>query len=209
MENIAACLERLLVQDWTDFTLLVLNDGSDDGTDQAVATVAVRDPRVELLHGSPIEPGWAGKVWACRQLGDEALRRGADWLLFLDADTRAQPGLVGAAVTLARTTRAGMVSTFPYQTTGSFWEETALPMLHFLIITFLPVRRGIESPLPQLVARLRAVRVVLSRRLSCDRRPREHPEIVPRRPPACSACQGIGTVCAPVRRISLDLMSHV
>ena len=45
-----------------------------------------------------------------------------------------------------------MVSTFPYQTTGTFWERVVLPMLHFLIMTFLPVRMVWESKFPQLVA---------------------------------------------------------
>src|SRR5579862_1615116 len=150
--NIAACLERVLAQDMGKFTLLVLDDGSEDGTDKVVAGIAARDSRVELLRGRTIEPGWAGKVWACSQLGEEALSRGANWLLFLDADTRAQPALFGAALAYAQSTGAGMVSTFPYQATGSFWEQVALPMLHFLIITFLPVRMVWTSPLPQLVA---------------------------------------------------------
>jgi chlorobactene glucosyltransferase len=150
--NIAPCLEGLLSQEWPHFALLVLDDGSTDGTDRIVAEIAARDPRVSLLRGRPIEPGWAGKVWACQQLGNAALERGANWLLFLDADTRAQPGLIGASLAHAQATGAGMVSTFPYQTTGSFWERVALPMLHFLIVTFLPVRMVWESPFPQLVA---------------------------------------------------------
>lgn len=150
--NIADCLQGLLAQEWGEFTLLVLDDGSDDGTDRIVEEIARRDKRVSLLRGEPIAPGWAGKVWACRQLGEAALAVGADWLLFLDADTRAQPPLIGAALAYAQTTRADMVSTFPYQVVGSFWERVVLPNLMFLITTFLPVRMVWESPLPQIVA---------------------------------------------------------
>jgi chlorobactene glucosyltransferase len=151
-ENIEDCLNGLLAQTWDRFTLLVLDDGSDDGTDKIIAEVAARDGRVQPLNGRAIEPGWAGKVWACRQLGEAALEQGADWLLFLDADTRAQPELVGAALAYAQETNAGMVSTFPYQVTSTFWERVVLPMLHFLIVTFLPVRLVWELPFPQLVA---------------------------------------------------------
>lgn len=150
--NIRECVEGLLAQEWRQFTLLVLDDSSDDGTDTIVEAMAARDSRVRLLHGKPIESGWAGKVWACTQLGEAALAQGADWLLFLDADTRSQPGLLGTALAHAQTTNAGMVSTFPYQVTGTFWERVVLPNLHFLIITFLPVRMVWESPFPQLVA---------------------------------------------------------
>jgi chlorobactene glucosyltransferase len=151
-ENIAECLQGLLSQSWGQFTLLVLDDGSEDGTDRIVAEIAGRDERVQLLRGREIEPGWAGKVWACRQLGEAALAEGADWLLFLDADTRAQPELIGAALAYAQGAGAGMVSTFPYQVTETFGERVVLPMLHFLITTFLPVRLVWEMPLPQLVA---------------------------------------------------------
>ena len=150
--NIGACLRELLAQDYRAFTLLVLDDASTDGTGEIIAEIVGRDARVQLLRGKPIEAGWAGKVWACSQLGAEALNRGADWLLFLDADTRAKPPLVGAALQLAQETNAGMVSAFPYQIAGSFWERVTLPMLQFLIITFLPVRMVWESPFKQLVA---------------------------------------------------------
>lgn len=156
--NIGDCLRGLLAVgeaaelNKQAFTLLVLDDGSDDGTDAIVADIANQDKRVHLLRGKPIEPGWAGKVWACRQLGEAALAQGADWLLFLDADTRARPELLPASLAHAQATNAGMVSTFPYQTTGTFWERVVLPMLHFLIITFLPVRMVWESKFPQLVA---------------------------------------------------------
>ena len=148
----AGCLPRLKTVGCRRLPLLVLDDGSDDGTDAIVADIAACDGRVELMRGRAIEAGWAGKVWACSQLGEEALRRGADWLLFLDADTRARPELLPASLAYAQTANAGMVSTFPYQVTGTFWERVVLPMPHFLILTFLPIRMVWESKFPQLVA---------------------------------------------------------
>ena len=151
-ENIAECIEGWLQQKGVTLQLWVLDDGSTDGTDRIVSEIAARDPRVCLLRGEPKPVGWAGKVWACRQLGDAVSTEGAPWLLFVDADTRALPGLASAALCHAQTTTADMVSTFPYQITGTFPERVALPMLHFLIMTFLPVRMVWEAPFPQLVA---------------------------------------------------------
>lgn len=151
-ENIAECVEGWLRQEGVNLRVFVLDDGSTDGTDRLVEEIAAQDARVRLLRGEPKPPGWAGKVWACRQLGDVASAEGADWLLFVDADTRARPGLATAALYHAQTTDADMVSTFPYQVTGSFPERVVLPMLHFLIMTFLPVRMVWESSFPQLVA---------------------------------------------------------
>ena len=151
-ENIADCMEGWLEQEGVTLRLLVLDDGSTDGTDRIVAEIAARDDRVCLLRGETKPPSWAGKVWACRQLGDAALAEGADWLLFVDADTRARPGLATVALHHAQITGADMVSTFPYQITGTLSERIVLPMLQFLIVTFLPVRMVWESPFPQLVA---------------------------------------------------------
>jgi len=52
----------------------------------------------------------------------------------------------------AQQTNAAMVSTFPYQIVGTFWERVTLPMLQFLITTFLPVRLVWELPFSGLVA---------------------------------------------------------
>ena len=111
--NIADCLDGLLTQNFADFHLIVLDDASDDGTDAIVREKAQTDSRLRLICGKPIEAGWAGKVWACKQLGEAAISEGADWLLFLDADTRAKPDLVGALLAHAQQTDAAMVSTYP------------------------------------------------------------------------------------------------
>ena len=151
-ENIADCLDGLLQQNFADFHLLVLDDASDDGTDTIINEKVKGDSRLRLICGKPIEAGWAGKVWACKQLGEAALAEGAEWLLFLDADTRAKPDFIGSLLAHAQDTNAGMVSTFPYQTVGSFWERVALPMLQFLITTFLPVRLIWKLPFANLCA---------------------------------------------------------
>ena len=150
--NIEDCLKGLLNQTHSVFTLIVLDDSSEDGTDEIVLRVAAQNSRVQLIRGKPIEPGWAGKVWACSQLGEEALKQNADWLFFLDADTRAEPGLLQISLAHAQETGADMVSSFPFQVTGSFWERVVLTNLHFLITTFLPIRMIWESPIPAIVA---------------------------------------------------------
>ena len=151
-DNIGDCLAGLTSQTWREFTVLVLDDDSNDGTAEIVTEIAAQDERVSILRGQPIPVGWAGKVWACSQLAEAAQRQEADWLLFLDADTRARPELAATLLRHAQDTGAGMVSTFPYQVTGSFWEHVVLPMLHFLILTFLPIRMVWESNYVGLVA---------------------------------------------------------
>lgn len=148
-KNIAACLRGLLAQEYPHFELLVLDDCSEDDTAAIVAEIARSDSRVRLVRGRPIAPGWAGKCHACAQLAEQAQ---GDYILFVDADTRAEPGLVGAAVAIAEETGADLVTAFPRQVVGSFWERVVLPMLQFLIVTLLPIRQVWESPSPALCA---------------------------------------------------------
>ncbi len=147
--NIEECLRGLLNQHYRAFELLVLDDCSEDTTAEIVSRIALEDSRVRLVHGGKIAPGWAGKAYACSQIAN--LSRG-EYILFMDADTQAAPELLGSALAKMESTNADLLSTFPYQITESFWERVVLPMLHFLIITFLPIRQVWESKSPALCA---------------------------------------------------------
>ncbi len=150
--NIETCVRQILQQTYEDFTLIVLDDASTDGTAEIVSRICETDSRLHLVEGKPIQEGWAGKVWACSQLAERAINQQADWLLFLDADVRCESQFVDALLAHAQQNSAGMVSTFPYQITESLSERVVLPMLQFLITTFLPVRMVWESPSPAIVA---------------------------------------------------------
>ncbi|GDX40853.1 glycosyl hydrolase [Armatimonadota bacterium] len=147
--NIKQCVQSILAQVYTNFELLVMDDCSEDATADIVRALAARDGRIRLLKGRPIELGWAGKCHACSQLAGVAQ---GEYLLFMDADTRAEPALVGSAMALIEQTKADMVSAFPYQVTGTFWERVVLPMLQFLITTLLPIHLVWESPSPAFCA---------------------------------------------------------
>jgi GT2 family glycosyltransferase len=75
--SIRAAIESVLRQTWTDFELLVVDDGSTDGT--LAAAAEVEDPRLRLI-ASPRNQGAAG----ARNLG-VAEARGA-WVAFQDSD---------------------------------------------------------------------------------------------------------------------------
>lgn len=148
-ENIEACLSCLLAQTYPNFEIVILDDCSEDKTAEIVARTAEQDSRVRLISGRPITPGWAGKCHACAQLAEAA--EGA-YLLFVDADTRAEPDLLSSAMTVLHASQADMVSTFPFQVVGSFGELVVLPMLQFLITALLPIRQVWEHTSPALCA---------------------------------------------------------
>jgi chlorobactene glucosyltransferase len=69
---IGDCVRSLLAQDYPDFEVLVLDDGSTDGTGDVLAALARTDDRLRVLTGRPLPEGWLGKHWACQQLADAA-----------------------------------------------------------------------------------------------------------------------------------------
>ena len=91
------------LQDEPVHEVLVVDDESGDATAEVAASYGAR-----VLRGAPLPDGWAGKAWALEQ----GLRAATgDWVVFLDADTRPQRGLVAALIEAAA--RADLVSAGP------------------------------------------------------------------------------------------------
>ena len=68
------------------------------GDPRAARSASCRALRV--VRGRPLPAGWAGKAWACWQLGAEHARHG--WLLFVDCDVRLAPDAAARALAAAR-----------------------------------------------------------------------------------------------------------
>jgi len=141
---IEACVRALLAEPVLE--VLVYDDGSTDRT--AAIVRSIPDPRLRLLPGTPLSPGWAGKPRACAALAAEA--RG-DLLLFVDADVRVAPGSIAALCDAARSSGAALLTAVPRQETGSFAEQLIVPLLHLIYFALAPL---------WLVARVRDPRVV-------------------------------------------------
>ncbi len=147
--NIANCLESLRRQDYPDFEILVLDDNSSDNTAAVVKQITAIDPRVKLIDGKPLPPGWAGKPFACHQLASAA--RGS-WLLFTDADTIHAPTMLRSALGYAHDHRLSLLSGFPFQHTVSLSQRIVIPMMYFIILSWFPLwwLQGSAKPKPGL-----------------------------------------------------------
>ncbi len=146
---IAPCARAILASRDVDLELVVLDDGSTDGTDTIVEQLAARDPRVRLVRGRPLPPGWCGKQHACAQLAEAATH---DTWIFLDTDVLLSPDAVRRCVAFLDTSQAALVSGFPQQVTGSFLEWLLLPLIHFVLLGFLPIARSRNDDSPGLAA---------------------------------------------------------
>ena len=133
--SIAAALESVLATTGIDFEVIVLDDASTDRTAAIVAAAAARDPRVHLAHAPALPPGWNGKQHACHVLARLARY---PVLCFLDADVRLTPQTLDRLRTFLQHSNSSLVSGFPLEETGSPLEWLLIPLIHFVLLGFLP-----------------------------------------------------------------------
>ncbi|MFC8044335.1 glycosyltransferase [Nocardia sp. NPDC057353] len=126
--------------------VLILDDASTDGTEEAARRAAGGDPRITVLRSDrEPPPGWTGKAAACARLAELA---DSPVLVFLDADVRLAPGAVAAAVTALRADHLGLLSPWPHQLAGTCYEALLQPLLVWSWGSTLPVRlaeRGLRT----------------------------------------------------------------
>ena len=136
--NIERCVRSLLLQEYAPFELLVLDDGSTDATPELLhALVRESGGHMRVVQGEPLPDGWHGKSWACSQLGQQAK---GELLLFTDADTMHEPDALRRTVAAIEASGADMLSLMPHQELASFWEKLVVPLIHVILMCYLPLR---------------------------------------------------------------------
>jgi chlorobactene glucosyltransferase len=133
--RIGRLLEGLHHQQSRSFHVIVLDDHSDDGTGDVVRAWQPRLADVRMVEGAALPAGWSGKCWACWQASREST---APWLLFLDADTAPQPGLIAALVARAEERCLDLLTIIPLVETKTFWECVLIPPFGALIQIVFP-----------------------------------------------------------------------
>lgn len=150
--HVATTVGSLLSQSGlTDFELLVLDDGSTDGTAAILRALAQVSPRLQVIHGgdSPPPPGWLGKPWACHRLSERAT---GSVLVFADADVMFSTSAVHAAVADLRDSGLAMTSPWPTQLADTWAERLIQPLQVWSWLSTMPVGLAARSTRPSLAA---------------------------------------------------------
>lgn len=147
--NIAAALNSILQSEGVELEVIILDDGSTDHTADIVHKFTA-DPRVRLETAEPLRLGWCGKNFACHQLAALAKH---PLLVFMDADVRvSRPDSLARLAAFMDQSRAALVSGVPHEETRGLTEKLIIPLIHFVLLGFLPLERMRKSSDPRFAA---------------------------------------------------------
>ncbi len=148
-DNIDGCINSILMQHYNNYELIVLDDNSKDMTADIVKSYAEKNAHIKLVTGKALPEGWLGKNWACHQLAAQA---SGEVLIFVDADVRLQENTVNSCLNKMQRRRTDVLSVFPTQLMKSWGEYLIVPLMNWLLLTFLPLRKVYESSNESFVA---------------------------------------------------------
>ena len=132
--NIADAVACVLASRGVEVELVVLDDASTDATPAILAAIA--DPRLRVSHAPALPPGWSGKQHACAALARLARH---ELMVFVDADVRLAPDALSRMAGFMQRHDVGLASGFPRQVTLTWSERLLLPLIHFLLLGYLPM----------------------------------------------------------------------
>jgi hypothetical protein len=97
--EIGKALDSWLAQDYPNLRILVVDDGSTDGTPEILKDRASKHGgRLRVIRNERLPPGWLGKNHALHLASSQTEARAAEWLLFVDADVCAASDLLRRAM---------------------------------------------------------------------------------------------------------------
>jgi len=135
-DNIEKAVRSALASRGVDLEVVVMDDASTDSTAEIVRRIAAEDSRLRLVQAPALPPGWCGKTHACAKLSEHAK---GDFLLFVDADVELSPEAARRMVAQLETTNTDLISSVPRQVTGTLLERTIIPLIHFVLLGYLPL----------------------------------------------------------------------
>jgi len=137
--TIAATLQALLAQDYRGpLAVILVDDGSSDGTGDIARQIAAQDSRLQVIAGTALPAGWSGKLWAV-ETGVQAASAAAPAYIFLtDADTLHGPATLRRLVAHAEAAQRDLVSLMVRLACEGPWERLLTPAFVFFFQMLYP-----------------------------------------------------------------------
>ena len=126
--GIRKCVERILAQDYPNFSVIAVDDRSTDGTGAILDELAREHPhRVKALHipQGGLPDGWLGKCHALH-VGSRAVE--SEWLFFVDSDVTLVPHALSRALALSIARKYDALSILTRLECDGFWDHLILPL---------------------------------------------------------------------------------
>jgi hopene-associated glycosyltransferase HpnB len=141
-EGIGKAVSSLLAQTLAPpLHVIVIDDGSTDGTAEEARRAAETTGaggQLTVLEGTPLAPGWTGKLWAMSQGVATAIAHDPDFLLLTDADIEYAPGELAALADKAEAEHLDLVSLMVRLSTVTFAERSLIPAFVFFFLKLYP-----------------------------------------------------------------------
>ena len=150
--HIETTVRSVLTQEGVpSLTIIVLDDGSTDGTAEILDRLAREDGRLSVVHAPDVPPpaGWLGKPWACARLSELAE---SSALVFVDADVALRPHAIRSAVAMMREGGFALLAPYPFQESTGWLERLVQPIVTWSWAATVPLRWAETSTRPSLSA---------------------------------------------------------
>jgi cellulose synthase/poly-beta-1,6-N-acetylglucosamine synthase-like glycosyltransferase len=129
--NIRDCVQAVLQSELANpnkLEIWIADDESQDRTGAIAQELAAIDARVKVISvpPRPQDRVWRGKNWACANAAPHAT---GEYLLFIDADVRLEPGAIAAAIAESKAHQCDLFSCAPEMICGCFAEWLVQPIM--------------------------------------------------------------------------------
>ncbi len=141
---VGAAMRALAGQDYPGrFSIVLVDDGSTDGTADAAARgarEAGRPDRLTVIRGEALPTGWTGKMWAVAQGVAQARRRtpGARYIWLTDADVAHPADKLRRLAAAAEHRGLALVSLMVRLNCTTAWERLLIPAFVFFFQKLYP-----------------------------------------------------------------------